>query len=942
MKLNSTMLALSLGLSAFTVSAQTVDLGPDVTGYRRFLLYPHLQKGFEAMAGGDRGRALAEFEQARALAPNNPVVAIHLAEAYRRFGEPARAEAVLREQLTRNPGDARLNKALRELRAGTPVSALLHAAPAPSVKTLTGKAPVGEPPADIASAASPDAVPSGSLPRPVAMPPRFRLASGAGSRRATSSPAAAGQPRQPDPAYEFADTAYKASARGDHAAAVRAAREAVALAPDNRAYRSLLVYALTETDQLEEADAVILQAPTGAGTAVPGAEDDLVVRHRLIRQRIAFKHFDAANKALAAGQADAAAQSARKGVEYAPGLLPHRLQLVGVLLAAQKWQEAREAASDAIRDLGSQPALLVLRAHTLQRLGQRAAAAADLGDALTEPGLSAVDQQNFRLIAADAAMAAGEPRKALDLLAPLAASAPDEGVAARRALALQMSRRSVFSGVAVPSAWATPKVICGGSSFSPSCDVWPGENSPDPAYAVAEAAYKAFGARDHETAVSKAREALQLSPDNPQYRLLLVNALMASGQLALADQEATGFLSRHGDDTEMLVLRSTVRQRMGQDLLAAADAETALRSDRLSVASEIGMLLQLDRKMLARERFATANREGVFIDQPDVDIAYLAVQVGDDAEAAAAFDRAASRGALPDSALLDAAYAAGRVGRNDQAVAYFSQAIDAAESGRLGLLPQSLFNARRSVADRTRKWGIYGALTYRGIAASGLSLTPGATNDTLQGGAEVYWRPFGYGDGRLLEVYGGLSETLYSKAGLTTGAPSVQGALGARVKPLADADLVFALERRLGIGSKAETDWLARAGYSWDQGRDLRVDVPDWWTAQVYAEAGRFVKLKQNYATFEGQAGRSFRLDQVHPKLVVFPHVVFGADRNTGHASGQENAVGAGVGASLRYWFNEDKYNAPRSYWDVSMQYRGRISGDSRAKGVFLRVTLSY
>lgn len=52
--------------------------------------------------------------------------------------------------------------------------------------------------------------------------------------------------------------------------------------------------------------------------------------------------------------------------------------------------------------------------------------------------------------------------------------------------------------------------------------------------------------------------------------------------------------------------------------------------------------------------------------------------------------------------------------------------------------------------------------------------------------------------------------------------------------------------------------------------------------------------------------------------------------------------MGAGVGTSLRYWFNEDKYTAPRSYWDVSLQYRGRISGDERAKGTFLRFTLSY
>ena len=100
--------------------------------------------------------------------------------------------------------------------------------------------------------------------------------------------------------------------------------------------------------------------------------------------------------------------------------------------------------------------------------------------------------------------------------------------------------------------------------------------------------------------------------------------------------------------------------------------------------------------------------------------------------------------------------------------------------------------------------------------------------------------------------------------------------------------------------------------------------------------------LQSNYQTFEGQAGRSFRLDAIHPKLVIFPHVVLGADRNTGYEKGREKAVGAGIGTSLRYWFNEDKYNAPRSYWDMSLQYRGRISGDDRAKGAFLRFTLSY
>ena len=925
MKLKLTVLALSLGLSAFTAAAQMVDLGPDAKSYRRFLLYPHLEKGFDAMAQGNRVRALAEFEQARTLAPNNPMVAIHLAEAYRHFGEPARAEAVLREQLTRNPNDAGLSKAVGALRSATQSSLLLATPAQPFSPAAVVRKPASRPVADSA----------GSAFEPVATSSQK---AGAAQVRRSSTLRSKSRPRIADSAYVFADRAYKASARGNHADAANAARQALRLAPANRAYRSLLVYELMATDQLDEAEAVASQAPAVASAA--GVDDELTARQKLVRQHIAFRHFDAANQAMSAGNPDAAVDSARKGIRYAPGLLAHRLQLIGVLQAAQQWPEAEQATADAMRDLGPQPALLVLRAYGLQRTGQRPAAATDLDAALAGAGLNAEDQRNFRLLAADAAMAAAEPEKVLDLLA--AASATDEGVASRRAAAIKSYRQNSVARGATALAWPTPRMVCGGASFSPTCELRPGENPPDPAFPVADAAYKAFNARDYELAASKAREALVLAPGNLQYRALLVNTLTASGQLEPADQAASGFLASTPEDSEMLALRSNVRQRMGQPALAAADAEAALRSKTLSVATEIGMLQQLNRKAEARQRFTAALQDKSFDDQPDVDTAYLAVRVGDDETALAAFDRAFSAQTLPDPALQDAAYVAGRLGRNEASVDYFKHAIDAVEAGRLPLVPQQLFEARRSVADRSRNAGVYGSLTYRGIASSGLSLTPGGTNDTLQAGLEAYWRPFGYGNGRLFELYGGLAGTLYSKAGLTTGAPTVQGALGARVKPLVDANLVLALERRLAIGSQAQTDWLARIGYSWDKGLDLRVDAPAWWTGQIYAEAGRFIKLKQTYATFEAQAGRSFRLDQIHPKLVIFPHLVLGADRNDGYGKGKENAVGAGVGTSLRYWFNEDKYTAPRSYWDVSLQYRGRISGDERAKGTFLRFTLSY
>ena len=922
MKRNPVVLAIVLGFLTAAAGAETVDLGTEASGLRRFLIYPHLEKGLEALARGERDRTISEFEQARTLAPNTPAIALHLAGAYRHFGDLNRAESVLREQIAINPGNLALNKVLNELRSSrkaTNLKTVVPDAPNTSVTTKPSLSPhrVGH-----------ASVRSGDLTKKHAI---SRSKKTAARPHKVVAALADNQPSPSDIAYQFADEAYQASAKGQHAIAVVAARKSVQLAPGNRDYRSLLVYELLQIDQLDEADAVALQAPTGRVKS--GNEDELVAWHKLVRQLIAAKYFEASNQAVAAGTIDVAAGLSRKAIEYAPQTIAYHLQLVGLLLKEKKWIEAEATASQAIRNEGPHPALWVLRAHALQNVNQRLSAAVDLDAALAAPALTESDQQNYRLISIDAALAAGDSKKARTLLAPLmVAPTVDEGVLNRHAAI----------GRVIPLEWAVPKVVCVGSSLLPACEVWPGENPPDPAYALAAESYREFGSQNYVLAVSKVREALELSPGNRQYRMLLVNALMAGGELEQADQEVTAFLADSGHDADMLVLQSHIHQRLGLASKAALDAEAALSSHSLSEISQIDMLLLLNRKSQARERFDAALLQGAFNGKSDVDLAYLEIRVGNDAAAMDAFERAALRQSLPATAFQDAAYVAARLGRNETSVAYFKQAMDAAEAGQLSMASQKLFNASRSVADQTRQGGVYASVTYRGIAASGLSLTPGATDDTLQGGVEAYWRPLGYRDGRLFELYGGLSETLYSKVGLPAGAPSVQGALGARVKPLADANLILALERRLKMGSQTQDDWLARIGYSWDQGFDLRTDVTDWSSAQVYAETGRFIETKQNYASFEGQVGRSFRLVQSHPTLVVFPHVVLGADRNTGYEAGHENAVGAGIGVGLRYWFNSDKYNAPRSYLDSSLQYRGHLGGDDRAKGVLFRLTLSY
>ena len=115
MKRLPSTLALTLLLVAGPVLGQAIDLGPGVSGYTRFLVYPHLQKGFDALRDADRARAYDEFRQALRLAPDSAVIAGYLAEAYRQFGDTDKARQLLQQQIAKHPGDAALRRTLASL-----------------------------------------------------------------------------------------------------------------------------------------------------------------------------------------------------------------------------------------------------------------------------------------------------------------------------------------------------------------------------------------------------------------------------------------------------------------------------------------------------------------------------------------------------------------------------------------------------------------------------------------------------------------------------------------------------------------------------------------------------------------------------------------------------------------------------------------------------------
>jgi adsorption protein A len=757
-------------------------------------------------------------------------------------------------------------------------------------------------------------------------------AAGRVARQPAVAPAPVGSTT--DPAFIAADAGYKAYDRRDYAAAVTSAQEATRLAPTNRAYWALLVNSLLAANRLQEAEQALNQGLQAAG-------DDASLRGQ--REPILRARAQAAGaamyRALEVGDLATATTSARAAAGFAPENAAYRLILINVLLRGDQFSEAERLAGEAVALLPDSAVPLAMRAYARQRQGRWPDARADLDRALQQGGTPAA-QRNLRLIAADSALAAREPQRALEILQGL----PDsDGQAAQRrnAASRAMVRTSVQPAALTSSNFPPPALDCGASESASSCSLMPGQPGRDPAFDVAAAAYRALEARDYTAAADQAARAVAISPGNRDYQLLLLDAQLGAGRLADAEQTATAALALDPSDASLLAQRGSIRKRLGNETGATEDFNAALATGQLSPAAEIGALADLGRRSEARNRFAELRSGGQLQNASDLDLAYLASRIGDDRTAREAFARADAAGKLPDSALQDSAYSSLRAGRDAEAVDYFKRSIDAADSLKLKMEPQMVFDTRRAVADITREGGVIASLIYRGGGSgvvSGFGATPGVVGSkTAQVGVEAYWRPFGYRNGRYVELFARGFETLYSQAGGATGGDSLQTALGIRWKPFSQHNAVVSLSRVFTHG--ASDDWLAQIGYSLDVGTDLRVDVANWWTTRVAAEVGHYFDNPQTYGLASVQFGKTYRMSG-EGKTTLFPHAVAAAEYNS--LLVDKLSVGAGPGVSLRHWFREDKYAAPRSYVDVSLQYRFRVSGDERAKGLFLTSLISY
>jgi hypothetical protein len=374
---------------------------------------------------------------------------------------------------------------------------------------------------------------------------------------------------------------------------------------------------------------------------------------------------------------------------------------------------------------------------------------------------------------------------------------------------------------------------------------------------------------------------------------------------------------------------------------AAAELAPTPESRAYMLRGEVMSLVALERRDAARRVFDAGLAGGALKASPPMDLAMVAVAVGDDETALASFREAEAQGALQGRAALDAAYAAKRLGRDEDAVRYFRLGLARARAGEFTLAPQAELDLRRDVATISRRWGFNGYVGYGGAGAAAAAPPAGGGQGVTQAGGEVYWRAGGYRRGRTLEVFGRAFETVASERGDATGGQTLQGWLGVRHKPFESQNLVLEGSRMIALGRQARDDWMLRGAYSAGDGLDLRLDRRSWPMWSAYVDAAHIVDAGQTLGAGEVRLGRSFRVGaDADGGLVLSPFLGAGG----GYDDGLDRplALGWGPGLAGRYWTGGTLDQAPRSYVEMALQYRWRITGDERADGLFATFNLAY
>lgn len=464
--------------------------------------------------------------------------------------------------------------------------------------------------------------------------------------------------------------------------------------------------------------------------------------------------------------------------------------------------------------------------------------------------------------------------------------------------------------------------------------------APDPAaWAQAEAAYRAMNEGAPDRAAEAARLAVAASPDNLEWRLLLADALSASGRHAEA-LEALQPVAGVWDHRVQTRRAEAARQAGDLDQAAEAYGQAAALAPEMSsraylVRARVQVLVQADRIAEARQVLSEAFENNILPGDAPADAAYAAVSVGDDPRAVQAFRAADDAQPLQGSQALDAGYAARRAGQDEQAVRWLERGVTTLPPEQM--TPQRRHEIGREIEALENRFG--GSVSVStGPAAESTHLLSSGGESVTQAGGEAWMRLGGDNNGRPVQAFVRAYGTLDGGAG-ATGYDSVQGWIGLRWKPLSETNLLLEASRMVPLGDQAIEDTMLRAAWSGDWGGDLRYDRDSWPSARLYADVARLLDAERTFAIVDGTLGWTWVASASRRDIATVGAAV---RSEYDSARADELNISAGPRVSWRRWLGGSATRAPGAYLDLSLTYLVPLDDQDRDDGLAAVLTLGF
>ena len=344
-------------------------------------------------------------------------------------------------------------------------------------------------------------------------------------------------------------------------------------------------------------------------------------------------------------------------------------------------------------------------------------------------------------------------------------------------------------------------------------------------------------------------------------------------------------------------------------------------------------------------------------------LGYLCKDQGDLRCAVRAFEQVLTQDPKRVALYQDMAYAYTQAGENDKAIVWFKKSIDNKNSVRISqvlrsylVVPESenasatpaadgatdaqqVYAMRQQVAELARRYQINAYQSYRARSSrrANSNATPGLfTSGALlpsQGGLEFVYQPpgIGYQDGKTFRI---IARTLWANRpdSLSIDSTTVQGGLGIEYKPFRETDAYLSLDRQIKIGSQSENNWMLRGSWGYSDGYGMQPNQRSWNQTILYTDIGFALQHEKiRSASAELRQGRAFNFNNT---TMVTPHLSAGARKQWPDPSDTSH-VDIGAGVSVKYLFNETRYETARSNGEFTLQYRKQVSNQHEGGWVF-------